>query len=84
MTTITTCGDLQQALLVKSILEGSGIAAFVPDELTAQNAPPYLWATGGIRVQVEDEHAESARKVLASQEIDLPEDPPAAGDGRPV
>lgn len=78
MTTIATCGDLQQALLVKSILEGSGIAAFVPDELTAQNAPPYLWATGGIRVQVELENAEAARKVLASQEINLPDDPTAS------
>jgi hypothetical protein len=78
MTTITTCGDLQQALLVKSILEGSGIPAFVPDELTAQNAPPYMWATGGIRVQVEDAQAENARKVLASQSIDLPGEPPGA------
>lgn len=74
MTTITKCGDLQQALLIKSILEGSGIPAFVPDELTAQNAPPYIWATGGIRVQVEDEQAEGARKVLASQSIDLPDE----------
>ncbi len=67
MTTITKCGDLQQALLVKSILAGSGIEAFVPDELTAQNAPPYMWATGGIRVQVEDDQVEAARKVLNSQ-----------------
>ncbi len=72
MTTITTCGDLQQALLVKSILEGSGIPAFVPDELTAQNAPPYIWATGGIRVQVPAEHAEAARKILASEAPELP------------
>jgi len=78
MITITTCGDLQQALLVKSILEGSGIAAFVPDELTAQNAPPYLWATGGIRVQVGEDQADAARKVLASQSIDLPDEPPSA------
>lgn len=72
MTTITTCGDLQQALLVKSILEGNGIPAFVPDELTAQNAPPYMWATGGIRVQVPDEHVEAARKTLASESLGLP------------
>lgn len=78
MTTITTCGDLQQALLLKSILEGSGIAAFVPDELTAQNAPPYMWATGGIRVQVAEEHADAARKVLASQSMGLSDEAPTS------
>lgn len=67
MTTIKLTTNLQEALLIKSILEGNGVAAFVPDELTAQNAPPYVWATGGVRIQVEDEQADAARRILASQ-----------------
>ncbi len=66
MTTIKLTANLQEALLIKSVLEGNGVAAFVPDELTAQNAPPYVWATGGVRIQVEDEQADAARHILAS------------------
>jgi hypothetical protein len=48
MVTVATCTDLAQAELIKSILEGSGVAAFVPDENSV------LWGNviGGFRVQV--------------------------------
>jgi hypothetical protein len=66
MTTIAQCASIDEALLLKSMLEGNGIAAFVPDELTAQTAPPYLFAGSGVRVQVEDEQAETALSLIAT------------------
>ena len=64
MTTITHCSSVSEAMLTKSLLEGSGIRAWVPDEMTAQLAPQLLFAGSGVRVQVEDEDAEKARSVL--------------------
>jgi len=65
MTTIDHCSSVSEAMLKKSLLEGSGIRAWVPDELTSQVAPPYLFAGSGVRLQVEDEDADEARRVLA-------------------
>ena len=65
MITVAQCGSIDEALLLKSLLEGSGIAASVPDELTAQTAPPYLFGSG-VRVQVEDEQAEAALALIAA------------------
>ena len=42
MTTIAHCFGIDQALLLKSVLEGCGVTAYVPDELTAQTAPTPL------------------------------------------
>lgn len=55
MITATTCSNLAEAELLRSILEENGIAAFVLDDAFG----------GAIRVQVEDEHAESAARILA-------------------
>jgi hypothetical protein len=69
MTTIAQCSSIDEALVLRSVLAGSGIAAFLPDELTANTYPPVLFANArGFRVQVEDEDAEPARRVLAAQE----------------
>ena len=65
MTTIARTNSAQEALLLRSLLEGCGIAAFIPDELTAQADPP-IFACSGIRVQVQDEDAAAAREVLAA------------------
>jgi hypothetical protein len=64
MVTIRTCYSLPEAQLIQSHLEGSGIKAFLPDELTVQN--DWLWtnAIGGVRVQVLEEDAERAAEVL--------------------
>jgi len=65
MITVAHCNAIDHALLLKSLLESCGITAYVPDELTAQNAPPYLFASGTqIRVQVADEDAATARAIL--------------------
>ncbi len=45
-----------------------GIKAFVPDELTATNAPyRFLTDPSGVRVQVAEEDAETARQVISDQ-----------------
>lgn len=70
MTTIARCLTIDQALFIRSLLEGCGIAAFVPDELAAQTDPViFLGSMNSIRVQVDDELAEPARAVLASNNV---------------
>ena len=49
-------------MLLKSLLEANGIPAFVPDELSAQTAPNF--AGSGLHLQVADEHADAAKKLL--------------------
>ena len=67
MTTLATCSLLIQAQLMRSALEGSGITALIPDELTVlSSGEAYALAIGGIRVQVADEDLDAARAVLAS------------------
>lgn len=66
MITVAHASDLAHAQLLKSVLEGAGIAAIIPDEFTAQNAPPYVWASGGLHVQVAEADVAAAREVLAS------------------
>jgi hypothetical protein len=60
MTTVRICSDLAEAEVIKSVLEGSGVAAFVPDENTA------LWSNviGGYRVEVDDVDVDRANEVL--------------------
>jgi hypothetical protein len=66
MTTVATCSNPAEAMLLKSMLEANNIAAYVPGELTAQASPDFSGA--GIRVEVEDGHAEEARRLLAEAE----------------
>ena len=65
MTTLRTCSELEEAELIKSVLAGSGVEAFLPDEKSA------LWsnALGGYRVEVEDEDVERANDVLKQAEL---------------
>lgn len=74
MVTVAQCPSVDEALMLKSVLAGSGITAFVPDELTAQTAPPYLFASGtGVRVQVAEEDAETALALIAETGTETPE-----------
>ena len=66
MTTVATCSNPAEAMLLKSLLEANEIAAYVPDELTAQSAPHF--SGSGIRVQVEDQHADTAKRILEEAE----------------
>ncbi len=63
--TISTSDNLDHVLMLRSLLEGCGIKAYVPDELSAQTQP-YVFANATtIRLQVEDEDAAAALAVLA-------------------
>ncbi len=74
MTTITTCSNIAEAQLLKSLLDHSGITAFLPEEMTANAAPQFLFSSG-IRLQVEDEDADAARRVIADAETPPDENP---------
>lgn len=66
MTTIATCQRLIEAQILQATLGGSGIKAYLPEELTAQTSGNvYNYMMGGLRVQVEDEYADAARAILA-------------------
>ncbi len=68
MVTIAKYGDVQEAVRLKMALEAQGISAFIPDENTAYNAPPqFLTSPSGIRVQVDEQDVEVARKVIESE-----------------
>jgi hypothetical protein len=67
MTTLITCSNIAEAQLLKSLLDDSGIRAYLPEEFTANAAPQFLFSSG-IRLQVEDEDADEARRVIAAAE----------------
>lgn len=72
MTTIARCLTIDQALLLRSVLDGCGIRTFVPDEFTAQTDPViFMGSLNSIRVQVEDEDADAAREVLTKNGISV-------------
>jgi Putative prokaryotic signal transducing protein len=74
MTTVARCLTIDQALFLKSLLEGCGVAAFVPDELTAQTDPViFMGSMNSIRVQVQDADAETARAVLKQNDFSAAE-----------
>lgn len=58
--------------MIRSVLEGHGIEAVIPNEQTAEIAPPYLWGSGGVKVEVADEDAATAEQVLATMNQDTP------------
>lgn len=62
MITVATCSNPAEAMLLKSLLEANDIPAFVPDELTPQTALNY--SASGLHLQVAEEHAETARRLL--------------------
>lgn len=74
--TVHTCVWGHQADLLRSVLEGSGIEVFIPDEYVGTLRSHVLLGVGGIRVQVHARDAERATALLAEFEKDEGE-----GDG---
>ena len=62
MTTVAECASVEEAEVLRALLADCGVAAYLPDELTVQ----FRGTVGSIRVQVEDEEAEEARRILAA------------------
>jgi len=62
MTTVAECASVEEAEVVRSLLEDCGVTAYLPDEL----AVTYRGVVGSIRVQVAEKDAESARRILAA------------------
>lgn len=62
MTTVAECASFEEAEVLRALLADCGVAAYLPDELSVQ----FRGNVGSIRVQVEDEEAEEARRILAA------------------
>jgi len=71
MITLTTLSSLNDAFVLRSMLEASEIPAFIPDENTCQMDWGYINAIGGVRVQIPEELSESAKTVLAEFQENL-------------
>ena len=70
MTTVARCFTIDQALFMRSLLEGCGLHAYVPDEFTAQTDPViFMGSMNSIRVQVNDDDIVTARAILAQNGI---------------
>ena len=54
------------AHLIRSLLEAAEIPAHVTDELAALSTEGYSASTGGIRVQVGEDHFDAARELITS------------------
>ncbi|GAB5558821.1 MAG: hypothetical protein SynsKO_04680 [Synoicihabitans sp.] len=74
METIASVAEITEARLIRSVLQGHGIEAVIPNEQTADIAPPYLWASGGIVVQVAETDVAQAKSILASTSGDAEAD----------
>ena len=66
--TVRTCRDLQEAQVLRSMLEAGGVQAFIPDENAAGLYPPQVLDTNGVRVQVRVEDLDLARELLEHEE----------------
>ncbi len=63
MTVVKRCASLEDAYMIKNLLEAGGVGADILDEATASTAP-YLLASSGIRVTVADEDFQEAKEIL--------------------
>lgn len=66
--TVRTCLWGHQADLLRSVLEGSDIEVFVPDEHMGALRPHLLLGTGGVRVQVRRSDVARATELLDALE----------------
>ena len=65
-TVLRRCNWLHEAEFIKSVLDGCGIKASIPDEHTLGVNPGYTAAFGGVRVLVRSEDVQRASDVLES------------------
>jgi hypothetical protein len=60
------CNDIHEAYLLRSVLEGDGIDAFIPDEFMSPLHPATVLAAGGVRLMVRAEDFARAQEILDS------------------
>jgi hypothetical protein len=71
---VRTCNDLQEASILRSVLEGSGIEALIADENFASLYPGVMITTGGVRLLVRTAELERASDVLdTTMDADSPD-----------
>jgi len=75
MKPVATFSWLDEAYIARATLEGHGVQAYIPDELTVSTRPLIGNALGGVRVQVEDEEYERALQILQLPPIPPPPAP---------
>ena len=81
---VRNCNWLHEAHFVKSVLEGDGIEAQIPDQHILGVQPLYGAAIGGVRVLVRSGDLERAVEVLNSAELPQDLEPiDEFGDGFP-
>jgi len=66
--TLRTCPDVNAANLLRSVLEGSGIEALIPDETFSSTFPHLVAGSGGVRILVRAVDMERAAEVLQETE----------------
>ena len=65
---LRNCGTIHEAYFFRSVLEGSGIESFLPDEHMSAIRPELVWLLGGVRLMVPKSQAPYAAEVLAQVE----------------
>lgn len=73
---VATFADVRQAEFAWSVLEGSGIEAFIDQPFTGNIAPYLTIGSRNVRLLVRHEDLERARAVLAEPEPSEPEGEP--------
>jgi hypothetical protein len=63
---VRSCTWLHEALFLKSVLDGAGIEATIPNEYTLGVQPLYANLVGGVRLLVRPDDLERAAEVLDS------------------
>ena len=61
---VRNCGTIFEANFIRSVLEGSNIESFLPDEHMAGLRPELSLAIGGVRVMVRRSDLQRATEVL--------------------
>jgi hypothetical protein len=64
--TVRSCGWLQEAHFIASVLHAEGIPVLIPDEHTIGVRPELALALGGVRVMVPESEMQRALATLAA------------------
>lgn len=75
---VRNCTTVHEAVFLRSVLEGSGIECFLPDEHTASIRPELSMLLGGVRILVRSSDLERAEGALTL--ADGPEGAAGPGD----